>query len=60
MNISVILPSYNPSQKLINAVKALTEQGFDDIIVINDGSKDSCKEIFDEVEGYPTVTLLNH
>lgn len=60
MNISVILPSYNPSQKLINAVKALTEQGFDDIIVINDGSKDSCKEIFDEVASYPNVTLLNH
>lgn len=60
MNISVILPSYNPSEKLVKAVNALTEYGFDDIIVINDGSSDSCQKIFEEIDSYPNVTLLNH
>lgn len=60
MNTSVILPSYNPSEKLVRAVNALTEYGFDDIIVINDGSGDSSKKIFEEVERFPNVTLLNH
>ncbi len=61
MNISVILPSYNPSQKLIEAVDALTKYGFDDIIVINDGSsKDSSKQIFEQVKTSPHVTLIIH
>ncbi len=60
MNISVVLPSYNPSQKLIDAVNALTDYGFDDIIVINDGSNDSSKQIFEQVSTYPNVTLINH
>ncbi len=61
MNVSVILPSYNPSKKLIEAVNVLTEYGFDHIIVINDGSsKEGCKEIFEEVKEKPNVTLLNH
>lgn len=61
MNISVILPSYNPSEKLITAVNTLIEYGFDDIILVNDGSSgESCKRIFEEVSLNPKVTLINH
>ncbi|HBH96006.1 MAG TPA: polysaccharide biosynthesis protein GtrA [Ruminococcaceae bacterium] len=61
MNVSVILPSYDPSPKLIEAVEALIGSGFDDIIVINDGSsKDSSKQIFEQIKKYPHVTLISH
>lgn len=60
MKVSVILPSYNPGEKLLRAVEALTEAGFDDIIVINDGSRDECVRFFNEISDNPNVTVLNH
>lgn len=60
MRVSVILPSYNPGQKLPEAIKTLTEAGFDDIIVVNDGSRDECIHFFDEISDSPNVTVLNH
>lgn len=59
MNVSVILPSYDPSDSLPRAAKLLIESGFDDIIVINDGSV-SGTEFFDEIASFPEVTLLVH
>lgn len=58
MDVSVILPSYNPSEKLKRAVEALSKARFDDIIVINDGSKS--KEIFEEVKKIKGVTVIEH
>lgn len=60
MKVSVILPSYNPTEKLSEAIKALTEAGFDDIIVVNDGSRAECIRFFDEISSDPHVTVLNH
>lgn len=60
MNISVILPSYDPSEKLPRAVDALTEQGFDDIIVINDGSSPDTVKYFEQIKDKPNVTVLTH
>lgn len=58
--LSVILPSYNPSDKLLRTVEQLVDAGFDDIIMINDGSEPRCDEIFEEVKRRPAVTLLSH
>lgn len=60
MRVSIILPSYNPGEKLPEAIKTLTEAGFDDIIVVNDGSRDECIHFFDEISDCPNVTVLNH
>lgn len=61
MEVSVILPSYNPSEKLITAVQALNAAGFDDIIVINDGSdKDGSGEIFEKVKEMPFAEVISH
>ena len=38
--VSVIVPSYNPDEKLATVVKGLEDAGFDDIIVVNDGSRE--------------------
>lgn len=58
MDVSVILPSFNPTEKLIKAVEALTKSGFDDIIIINDGSYST--EIFDRVSSMPNTTVISH
>lgn len=58
--VSVILPSYNPTDKLEQTVDALVAEGFDDIIIINDGSNDSCRHHFEAVAKNSCVTLLTH
>lgn len=57
---SVIIPSYNPDEKLLCVVKGLEELGVEDIIVVNDGSKEECLHYFQEVSERPSVTLLTH
>ncbi len=59
-NISLIVPAYEPDDKLITALPLLEEAGFSDIIVVNDGSSEACNEIFEKVKQFSTVTLLVH
>ena len=58
--ITIIVPSYNPDEKLLEVVKGLREGGFEDILVVNDGSKEECVHYFEEVSVFPEVTLLTH
>ena len=37
--VSVVLPSLDPDEKLLAVVDGLIAQGFEDIILVNDGSK---------------------
>lgn len=57
---SVIIPAYQPDEKLPGVVKGLVDAGIDDIIIVNDGSAAACGDIFAEVAAYPQVTLLEH
>ena len=41
MKISVIIPSLNPDDKLVSVVDSLVKKGFEDIIIVNDGSQTS-------------------
>ncbi len=59
-NVSLIVPAYEPDDKLLSAIPLLEEAGFSDIIVVNDGSSDACDEIFEKVKEFSTVTLLVH
>ena len=43
--ISIVLPSLDPDEKLLAVIDGLIAQGFDDIILVNDGSKDKTWEI---------------
>lgn len=60
MKISVIIPSLNPDEKLVTVVKGMVAAGFDDIIIVNDGSDDKHMEPFNKVSEYSEVTVLNH
>ena len=58
--ISVIIPSYDPDEKLLATVKGVLDAGFSDVIAVNDGSAPDKAGIFAEVAGIKGVTLLTH
>lgn len=60
MNISVIIPSLNPDNKLMMVVEGLIKEGFNDIIIVNDGSDEAHMEPFKQAMTYEQVTVLNH
>ncbi|NLK38675.1 MAG: glycosyltransferase [Clostridiales bacterium] len=58
--VTIVLPSYNPDEKLLDIVNGVIAYGFTDIIIVNDGSKPSCLKYFDEVKRHPQCTVLYH
>ncbi|MGN0328989.1 MAG: glycosyltransferase [Lachnospira sp.] len=60
MKISVIIPSLNPDEKLICVVDSLIEKGFDDIILVNDGSDKEHMWPFEKLSTYSQCTILTH
>ena len=59
-NISVVLPSLDPDEKLGNTISGLLEQGFTDIILVNDGSKPENLHYFEEAVRDSRIQLLHH
>jgi glycosyltransferase involved in cell wall biosynthesis len=49
MNIPVLIPAYNPDLKLLSIVTDLVNLGFEKIIVVNDGSSQEYKPIFNKL-----------
>lgn len=60
MKVSVIIPSLNPDSKLVEVVESLIKTGFDDIIIVNDGSDENHLEPFELVSKHPECTILTH
>ena len=59
--VSVVLPSLDPDEKLHIVIEGLLEYGFQDIILVNDGSKPENLHYFTEaVAAHPQVQLLQH
>lgn len=59
-NVAVIIPSLNPDEKLVKTVDSLIEYGFEDIILVNDGSDSEHIGPFNKVKEYAQCTFLNH
>ncbi len=59
--ISVVLPSLDPDEKLVAVVDGLLEYGFQDIILVNDGSKPENVHYFSDLAAqHPQIHLLTH
>lgn len=58
--ISVIVPSYQPDEKLLEVVKGLAEKGFRDIILVDDGGGETYAPFFEKAALFPGVTVLVH
>ena len=59
-NITVIVPSLNPDEKLMQVVQGLLRVGFRDILLVNDGSDAAHTAPFEQAAAYPEVTVLVH
>ena len=55
--IIVLIPSYEPTMLLIDLLKRLKKENLE-VIVVNDGSGDDYKDVFEKVGGY--ATLIEH
>ncbi len=58
--VSVIIPAYKPDEKLIGTLEELVKAGFDDILVVNDGSGESFSPVFGKVKEISQCTILTH
>lgn len=54
-NIGIVIPAYNPDDKLITLVKNLKEKQFMTVVVINNGSEQKCDAIFNSLKSKPPV-----
>ncbi len=58
--IVIIIPAFNPEQRLLNLVKQLETLDFKRIIIVDDGSCSIALPIFTLLEKSPNVTVLRH
>jgi len=59
-NCVPVIPALNPPEELIGYIRELKHEGFDKIIVVDDGSREEFKEIFAELKEYYGCDLLVH
>ncbi len=58
---TLIIPSLDPDEKLPATVMSAIEAGIGDIILVDDGSSDKTRRIFDDIaSAHAEVTLLRH
>lgn len=58
--VTVIIPSYKPDEKLFSTLDSILAQGFEDILVVDDGGGEKYAPIFDKVKEYEHCTVLHH
>jgi glycosyltransferase involved in cell wall biosynthesis len=57
----VLIPAYQPDEKLLNTVEELKKTGyFTRILVVNDGSSPESAPVFERLKDVPELTLLTH
>ena len=54
-NIAIIIPAYNPDEKLVEIINNLVSKNILNIIVINDGSKKESEKYFVEIKDKCTI-----
>ena len=62
MNVTIIVPSLDPDEKLNQVVEGLLAEGFTDIVLVNDGSHADHLQPFEAAAAaHPSeVTVLTH
>lgn len=55
----VLIPAFNPDQALVTLVRELKEIGFVHVIVVNDGSVQTSRPVFEEAEKWVTTVLVH-
>ena len=60
MRIAAIIPSLNPDERFLTVAAALSQAGFEHIILVDDGSRPDCRIWFDRAMELPGCVLLRH
>lgn len=60
MNVPVLIPTYDPTERMLEVVKSLISAGFGRIIIVDDGSRADCAPIFAALEELPECVVLHH
>lgn len=65
MNATVVIPSLNPDEKILSTIQSLSDEGFSDIVLVDDGSDEEHKVFFDRASkqfnsSSVNVTVLVH
>ncbi len=59
-SIAVLIPAYQPDEKLTVYIEKLIEYGFKRLIIVNDGSKPECAPIFDEARTHGECSVISY
>lgn len=59
-DITVVLPAFNPDERLCALVGGLLSRGFGRVVVVNDGSEPSRLRYFEQAAACEGCTVLNH
>jgi len=57
---ALIIPALNPSEQLIPYVQDVLAEGFAQVIVVNDGSREACQPIFEHLQLLNRCEVLTH
>lgn len=56
--VVLLIPAFNPDQRLVQLIYELKSDHYNNIIVINDGSDKECDKYFNEIKSM--VNVLTH
>lgn len=60
LKVTAVIPTLNPNERIFAVVRALCENGFSSILVVDDGSDARCRPIFEVLAENPRCTVLAH
>ena len=58
--IYIIIPSLNPDNKLLTLLEELKKKNFQNILLVNDGSDESCRSFFDIAKEKYKCKVISH
>lgn len=58
--VTVLIPSLEPDERLLPYVQALLNKGFAHVVVVDDGSGEGYQPIFRSLDALPGCTVLHH
>ena len=56
----IVIPALDPDETLPELVSSLLAQGAEQIVVVDDGSRESCQGVFQTLEAMEGCTVLRH
>lgn len=57
---TIVLPSLNPDEKFGKVVEGLIDCGFENIVIVDDGSDEEHQRWFEKAQSYPQCRVLHH